>query len=99
MSLKSLASVVEFVLSGQIFIPADEQRDVNVNKLGSRGVLSDKEIGIVRMASEGLINKEIAAAIGSSEVTVKMHMRAICAKLNARNRTHAAAICKQLGLL
>lgn len=99
MSLKSFASVVEFVLSGQIFIPADEKRDVNVNKLGGRAVLSEKEIGIVRMASEGLINKEIAAAIGGSEVTVKMHMRTICAKLKARNRTHAAAICKQLGLL
>lgn len=99
MSLKSLASVVEFVLSGQIFIPADTQRDVSVNKLGGRAVLTEKEFGIVRMASEGLINKEIAAAIGATEVIVKMHMRTICAKLKARNRAHAVAICKQLGLL
>lgn len=99
MSVKSLASVVEFVLSGQIFIPADEQRDGKTNKSGDGAVLSEKEIGIIRLTSEGLINKEIAAAIGTTEVTVKMHMRSICAKLNARNRAHAFAICRQRGLL
>lgn len=99
MSVKSLASVVEFVLSGQIFIPADEQKDRRAIKSGEDAPLSEKEIGIVRFTSEGLINKEIAAAIGSNEVTVKMHMRSICSKLNARNRAHAVAICRQRGLV
>lgn len=99
MSIKSLASVVEFVLSGQIFIPADEHKDGKVNKSSEPTVLSEKEIGIVRLTSEGYINKEIANAIGSSEVTIKMHMRSICGKLKARNRAHAVAICRQRGLL
>lgn len=99
LSLKSLASVVEFVLSGQIFIPADEKRDVNVNKPGDGAVLRDNEIRIVRLTSEGMINKEIASAMGISEVMVKMHMRSICGKLKARNRAHAVTICKQLGLV
>lgn len=99
LSLKSLASVVEFVLSGQIFIPADEKMDVKVNKSGDGAVLRDSEIGIVRLTSEGMINKEIASAMGISEVMVKMHMRAICGKLKARNRAHAVTICKQLGLV
>jgi two-component system nitrate/nitrite response regulator NarP len=99
MSVKSLASVVEFVLSGQIFIPADDQREAKAGKSGDGAVLSEKEVGIVRLTSEGFINKEIASAIGSSEVTVKMHMRSICGKLKARNRAHAVAICRQRGLL
>ena len=99
MSVKSLASVVEFVLSGQIFIPADDQREAKAGKSGDAAVLSEKEVGIVRLTSEGFINKEIASAIGSSEVTVKMHMRSICGKLKARNRAHAVAICRQRGLL
>lgn len=99
MSVKSLASVVEFVLSGQIFIPAAEQRDSKTGKSGDAAVLSDKEVGIVRLTSEGLINKEIATAIGTSEVSIKMHMRSICTKLDARNRAHAVAICRQRGLI
>lgn len=99
MSLKSLASVVDFVLSGQIFVPSEGRQEDDVNKPRGRSLLNKKEIGIVRMAAEGLMNKEIAAAIGGSEVAVKTHMRTICAKLKARNRTHAAAICRQLGLL
>jgi len=39
-----------------------------------------------------LSNKEIARAMDLSEVTIKTHMRAICSKLDARNRTQAALI-------
>ncbi|HBS49102.1 MAG TPA: hypothetical protein DEA05_02950 [Rhodobacteraceae bacterium] len=37
--------------------------------------------------------------MGATEVTVKMHMRAFCKKLGARNRAHAAMISRERALL
>jgi len=99
MSLKSLVSVVEFVMSGQIFIPANENWDRKNKKLNENNPLNETELRIVRLTSEGMINKEIAAAIGTSEMMVKMHMRSICSKLTARNRAHAVTMCREYGLL
>ena len=36
--------------------------------------------------------KQIARDMNATEVTIKMHMRAICHKLGAKNRTQAAVI-------
>jgi two-component system nitrate/nitrite response regulator NarL len=99
MSVKSFLSVVEFVLSGQIFIPANKQRQCNINNGGQNSKLNELELRIVQMTSERAINKEIATVIGVSEMTVKMHMRLICTKLNARNRAHAVTMARQYGLL
>ena len=99
MSVKSFLSVVEFVLSGQIFIPASKEKQRKIDKGGKNSQLNELEIRIVRMTSEGAINKEIATVIGVSEMTVKMHMRLICSKLNARNRAHAVTMARQYGLL
>ena len=46
----------------------------------------------------GMSNKELAGQYGLQEVTVKMHVKTLCRKLEARNRTHAALIGKELGL-
>jgi two-component system nitrate/nitrite response regulator NarL len=97
--LRSLASAIEFVLSGQIFIPVDGcGGQWNDNRLGSSG-LSDREASIVRLLSDGRTNKEIAAEFDDTETTVKMHMRVICRKLNARNRAHVVMIGKERNLI
>jgi two-component system nitrate/nitrite response regulator NarP len=61
--------------------------------------LSEKELFVLRLAADGLTNKEIARDMDASEVTVKMHMRAICKKLGARNRAHAAMISRERALI
>jgi two-component system, NarL family, nitrate/nitrite response regulator NarL len=99
LSLKSLVSVVEFVLSGQVFVPAEDAGGRKAAE--SRGIakLSEREVSILRFTADGRTNKEIASALGLTEVTIKMHMRAICRKLNARNRAHAVTISNEYGLL
>lgn len=99
LSLKSLISVVDLVLSGQIFIPAEDMGEVKTISGAGQFQLSEREISILRLASEGRINKEIGSAIGATEVGVKMHMRSICRKLNARNRAHAVTISKERDLI
>ena len=53
--------------------------------------LTSREIEILEMVSRGLQNKAIAAALGLSEHTVKIHLHNIIRKLGAHNRTEAAA--------
>ncbi|MGO4910628.1 LuxR C-terminal-related transcriptional regulator [Pseudorhodobacter sp. W20_MBD10_FR17] len=99
LSLRALVSVVDLVLSGQIFVPADDRTKSTNSGASGASSLSEREIGIMQLASEGRTNKEIASAIGASEVTIKMHMRAICRKLNARNRAHAVIISKEWDII
>ena len=54
---------------------------------------------VLRLAADGLTNKEIARDMSTNEVTVKMHMRSICKKLGARNRAHAAMISRERALI
>jgi two-component system nitrate/nitrite response regulator NarP len=97
--LRSLASAIDLVLSGQIFIPVDGYGEAwNANPLVSSG-LSDREVNIVRLLSDGKTNKEISNEFDDTETMVKMHMRAICRKLNARNRAHVVMICKERNLI
>ncbi|WP_371168221.1 LuxR C-terminal-related transcriptional regulator [Aliiroseovarius sp. 2305UL8-7] len=73
-------------------------RNVAVTKNKS-GTLSRRELQILSLLCDGQQNKESAHAFGIQEVTVKMHMRSVIRKLGARNRTHAAMIARDQGLV
>jgi DNA-binding NarL/FixJ family response regulator len=53
------------------------------------GPLTDRETQVLGLLAKGMANKQIAAALGISEHTVKFHISSICGKLNAANRTQA----------
>lgn len=55
----------------------------------SRGPLTEREAEVLGLLSRGLANKQIAAALGISEHTVKFHVSSIYTKLNVTNRTEA----------
>ncbi len=61
--------------------------------------LTPREVDILRLVAAGLSNKEIARQCFISVATVKRHASNIFAKLGASNRTHAAALGDELGLL
>ena len=54
-----------------------------------RGPLTDRESEVIDLLAKGLANKQIAAALGISEHTVKFHVSSIYTKLNVTNRTEA----------
>ena len=65
----------------------------------SEQVLSPREIEVLRMAAEGLGNKEIASRLGISDHTVKFHISSIFAKLGASSRTEAVTVGIRQGLI
>jgi DNA-binding NarL/FixJ family response regulator len=99
MPLRSLGSVIELISSGQIFVPVGADFPGSTTDLENDHGLNDKELYVLRLAADGMTNKEIAREMGVTEVIVKMHMRSICRKLGARNRAHAAIISRERSLL
>lgn len=61
--------------------------------------LSDRECEVLRQLASGKSNKEIAAALGLAEGTVKNHMTNILGKLGVLDRTQAALRARDLGLI
>jgi len=59
--------------------------------------LTRREQQLVRMISDGLTNKEIAAQLGLSEQTVKNHIHRMLRKLGASDRLSAVELCRLPG--
>ena len=87
-----LVGAVETLINGGFFLP-----DEAMAKMSSR--LTPREIEVVRGIAAGKSNKEIARDLGVQEVTIKLHVKTLSRKLDARNRTHAAMRARDLGLV
>jgi LuxR family maltose regulon positive regulatory protein len=61
--------------------------------------LSERELEILRLIADGLLNKEIAQRLIISQATVKRHVANIYGKLGVHHRTEAVARARELNLL
>jgi len=61
--------------------------------------LTGRELEVLHMVARGLGNKEIAAALNIAEVTVKLHVSHVLEKLNVKDRTEAATVAMQRGII
>ncbi|WP_179379067.1 response regulator transcription factor [Jannaschia marina] len=100
MAAKSLVNAVRFMAMGETYVPLDflnaqdEAADVPLARL-----LSERERQVLEALTRGLSNKEIARELDLQEVTIKLHVKTLCRKLDAKNRTHAAMIGKEAGIV
>lgn len=99
MAAKSLISAVKFMAMGEQYAPldfmtaADPKAD---HPLAAK--LSEREMQVLGGLTEGKSNKEIARDLDLQEVTIKLHVKTLCRKLDAKNRTQAALVAKEEGL-
>jgi DNA-binding NarL/FixJ family response regulator len=54
--------------------------------------LTTRELELRQLIAEGLTNREIGQRLSLSEETVKVHMRRLYGRLQARSRAYAVAI-------
>ncbi len=96
----SRAEIVDAIVTvhdgGRYFPPAVAAR---IAQREERASLSSREIEILRMVSKGLTNKEIARVLVISQYTVRNHLNHISAKLEVTDRTEAAMVALQQGII
>jgi DNA-binding NarL/FixJ family response regulator len=96
MAMTDLLDIVRAVHAGKTRIPSMVAMQI-AEHLAEKG-LSAREIQVLKLVSEGARNKEIAVQLCISEETVKMHVKSIMTKLNAKDRTHAVTIALERGI-
>jgi DNA-binding NarL/FixJ family response regulator len=54
--------------------------------------LTERELNVLQLVADGLVNREIGQQLYLSEETIKSHVRRLLAKLQARSRAQAVAV-------
>jgi len=92
-----LVCVIRSVHLGEQALPADVKAVLETR--AHHPALTAREIEIMQLVSEGLRNKEIAAALSISEVTVITHLRNIYSKMGVNDRTAALSLAIRRGVI
>jgi len=108
-SAEIMLSAVRLVLAGGVYVPpmlmeavpagpgtaaAPSSQELSVESLRRR--LTERQVEVLRLLSQGKPNKLIARELDISEGTVKIHLAAIFRALNVRNRTEAVVMARTL---
>lgn len=79
--------------------PESSQMDSNFSYTAEYGgALSPRELEVLHWVCLGKTNSEIGQILGISHWTAKVHVGNVLRKLNASNRTQAAAFAAKYGL-
>lgn len=97
MTCEELLSTIQAVHSGRTFIPP--QIASKLAERMSTQELTARELRVLERIVAGRANKEIAADLKISETTVKSHVNSLLGKLGVADRTHAATVAIQRGLV
>jgi DNA-binding NarL/FixJ family response regulator len=94
---KDLLDTIRAVFSGQHRVEPRVAQEILAH--AAEEALSDREVHVLRLVSEGKANKEIGRALSLSEDTVKAYLKSIFSKLNVNDRTHAVTVAARRGII
>ncbi len=94
---RELIDAIQTAHAGLRYIPKDIAADIGLHALDD--ALSAREMDVLGQLRHGGSNKQIAAALGLTEETVKTHMKSILSKLGATDRTQAIVIAIRRGMV
>lgn len=96
MSTRSLVAAVRVMAAGETYAPISLMTERDSEPTTVAGAqLTPRELDVLKRLCRGLANKEIARELDLQEVTVKLHIKTLYRKIDAKNRTHAAMIAKE----
>jgi DNA-binding NarL/FixJ family response regulator len=94
---KTLIAAIREVADGGTFFPESARAKVAARM--KREPLTPRELEIVHLMVEGLSNKEMATRLGIADGTAKLHVAKVLAKLGALDRTRAAILAVERGIV
>lgn len=92
-----LIGAIRVVHQGEQYLPASVVAILAAEL--PRPELGPRELDVLRLIVQGLMNKQIAHELGISEETAKNHVKSILKKLGAGDRTQAATSAIQRGII
>jgi DNA-binding NarL/FixJ family response regulator len=92
-----LLNVIRTVWSGRRAIP--DAVAARLAEYTPRVELTPRELEVLRLMAKGFSNPEIAAILGRTESTMKVHVSNILEKLGVTDRTEAVTVAIQRGIL
>jgi DNA-binding NarL/FixJ family response regulator len=97
MTVEELTSTIRVVHSGKTRIAAPIAEKLAERMSGQ--ALTSRELDVLERIVAGRSNKEIASDLSISEATVKSHINNLLGKLNVSDRTNAATVAIQRGIV
>jgi DNA-binding NarL/FixJ family response regulator len=94
---RDMLDAIRAVHTGKRQIPREIA--TKIAEHASDDALTAREIDVLRHVAAGRSNKAIATELKISESTVKAHVKAILAKLDADGRTHGVMIAVKRGII
>ncbi|MFN3526014.1 MAG: LuxR C-terminal-related transcriptional regulator [Paracoccus sp. (in: a-proteobacteria)] len=98
-SLKNLANELRFMAGGGRYLAFELVERRQQAPVPPTTSLSRRETEVMALLAEGKPNREIGDILGLAEPTVKMHVKSICKKLGASNRTQAVIVARDRDLI
>ena len=98
-ALTTLGAIREAERAAGVLRSLEAPHGGQVTKTAPRSRLTRRELDIVRLISQGLSDKEVAAHLSLSEHTVHRHVSNILTKLDLPSRAAAVAYAARQGLL
>ena len=77
---------------------ARQERSLVADMRGRYESLTNREREVMRLVVSGLLNKQIAGELGSSEVTVKMHRGQVMRKMKAQSLVQLVRMAEKIGI-
>ncbi len=97
MPVEELVTTIHAVHKGKLHIPAPVAEKLAERVSGQE--LTARELSVLERIVAGRANKEISSDLFISEATVKTHINSLLGKLGVADRTHAATVAIQRGLV
>jgi DNA-binding NarL/FixJ family response regulator len=97
MEVEELIAAIRTVHMGRASVPSSIAEKL-AQRIGSQD-LTVREVEVLERIVAGRANKEIANDLKISEATVKSHVNSLLGKLGVDDRTHAAVVALQRGIV
>ena len=99
----ALIAVLFFFVGIYVNKKSKKQQEESQKEIDSKKIkeleITEREYEVLEFISLGLSNKEIAEKLFLSESTIKTHVSNVLVKLNAKRRTQAVQIAKEMNII